>query len=97
MPRNVPKTILVGILFALCAIPMLIIWLVKPPREMPEDDILNESMVKRDLVMGWWDMMNSAQKTKVCDTNRDIVGTGSRWETLTGREIELLYDEVNKQ
>lgn len=38
MNRNIPKTILVGILFALCAIPMLIIWLIKPPRNIQKDN-----------------------------------------------------------
>lgn len=33
MNRNLPKTILVGILFALSIIPMAIIYIFKPPRE----------------------------------------------------------------
>jgi hypothetical protein len=38
------------------------------------------------------------KKTQICDTNIDIVGNFRRWETLTGREIEMLWNiETNLQ
>lgn len=36
--------------------------------------------------------MSSAQKTQICDTETELVGSVRRWETLTGREIEQLFD-----
>jgi len=47
---------------------------------------------KRQLAMQWWNGLSSLQKTQICDTNTELVGSVRRWETLTGREIELLYD-----
>lgn len=98
MNRNLPKTILVGILFALSVVPLFIVWLIKPPRNIPENGKAspNESMAKRDIVMRWWSDMNSAQKTQICDTNTEIIGHVRRWETLTGNELEALYDAVTK-
>lgn len=41
--------------------------------------------------MTWWNGLSSLRKTQICDTNTDLVGSVRRWETLTGREIEILY------
>lgn len=50
-------------------------------------------MDNRKLAMQWWEGISSLRKTIICDTNTDIIGEGRRWETLTGREIEQLFDE----
>jgi len=49
-------------------------------------------MTKREKAMKWWNGLSSAQKTKLCDTNTELVGKHRRWETLTGREIEMLMN-----
>ena len=41
--------------------------------------------------MAWWNNLSSLEKTRLCDTNTEIVGHIRRWETLTGREIEHIY------
>ena len=51
----------------------------------------NSFDTKRQEAMKWWNSMSSIQKTQLCDTNTELVGSVRRWETLTGREIELLY------
>lgn len=45
----------------------------------------------RKEAMTWWNGLASLRKTQLCDTNTDLVGSVRRWETLTGREIEILY------
>ena len=49
-------------------------------------------MKNRLEAMKWWHKMSSAQKTQICDTETELVGSVKRWETLTGREIEQLFD-----
>lgn len=53
---------------------------------------LNKNITSRDNAMAWWNNMLSAQKTRLCDTNTEIVGHVRRWETLTGSEIEKMYN-----
>lgn len=44
----------------------------------------------------WWDNLSSLRKTQICDTNTELVGSVRRWETLTNKEIEYLWNrEVN--
>ncbi len=50
-------------------------------------------MSKRKEAMQWWNGLSSLRKTQICDTNTELVGSVRRWETLTGREIEMLYDD----
>lgn len=45
----------------------------------------------RELAMKWWNNLVSPQKTQICDTHTELIGSIRRWETLTGREIELLW------
>ena len=52
-------------------------------------------MTKREMAMEWWNGLSSAQKTNLCDTNTELVGKHRRWETLTGREIEMLMKTEN--
>ena len=51
--------------------------------------------VIRKLAKIWWGALSSLQKTQICDTNTELVGHARRWETLTGREIEALYNLRN--
>lgn len=52
---------------------------------------------KRQRAMDWWNKIASLRKTQICDTNTEIVGKIRRHETLTGREIEMLWEiEMNK-
>lgn len=50
-------------------------------------------MTKIKEAMQWWNGLSSLRKTQICDTNTELVGSVRRWETLTGREIEMLYDD----
>lgn len=50
-------------------------------------------MTKRTKAMQWWSGLSSLRKTQICETNKELVGSIRRWETLTGREIEMLYDD----
>ena len=53
-------------------------------------------MNTRLLAMDWWNGLASLRKTQICDTNTEIVGKVRRWETLTGREIEMLWNIETK-
>jgi len=46
-------------------------------------------MNNRELAMEWWYQLNVIDKTQICDTNTELLGI-RRWETLTGREIEII-------
>lgn len=50
-----------------------------------------DNKTTRELAIGWFNSKASLEKTRLCDTNTEIVGTVRRWETLTGREIETIY------
>lgn len=50
-----------------------------------------DNKTTRELAIGWFNSKASLEKTRLCDTNTEIVGKVRRWETLTGREIEMLY------
>ena len=47
--------------------------------------------VKRS-TMEWWNGLASLRKTQLCDTNTELVGRVRRWETLTGREVQMIYE-----
>lgn len=53
-------------------------------------------MNKRQEAMKWWNNLSSGYKTQICDTNTELVGSVRRWETLTGREIEMLFDDKRR-
>lgn len=57
--------------------------------------ILNKELFdyKRETAMNWWNNLAALQKTQICDTNTELIGSVRRWETLTGREIEMLYNK----
>jgi len=47
----------------------------------------------RELAMNWWNNLISARKTEICDINTWLVGSIRRHETLTGNEIEQLFNK----
>ena len=47
----------------------------------------------RRSAMSWWNKLSSGRKTQICDANTDLVGSIRRWETLTGSEIEKLFNK----
>lgn len=46
----------------------------------------------RRSAIAWWNGLASLRKTQLCDTNTELVGKVRRWETLTGREIQMIYE-----
>ena len=54
--------------------------------------IIKKSITTRELAIRWWNTFGSAQKTQICDINTELVGNHRRHETLTGREIEEIYN-----
>lgn len=46
---------------------------------------------ERIQAMKWWNSLSSLRKTQICDTNTDLLHGTRRWESLTGREIEMLF------
>jgi hypothetical protein len=57
----------------------------------------SKEMFKRASAMSWWNTLSSLRKTQLCDTNTDLVGSIRRWETLTGREVENIWEKENKK
>lgn len=57
--------------------------------------ILNKELSahERETAMNWWNDLSSIRKTEICDTSTELVGSIRRWETLTGREIQMLYNK----
>jgi hypothetical protein len=53
-------------------------------------------MQNKNEAMKWWNNLSSAIKTQICDTNTDLIGHVRRWETLTSREIEMLFNDKCK-
>lgn len=51
---------------------------------------------EREIAMKWWNNLASLRKTQLCDTNTELVGHVRRWETLTGREIEMIYKNLSE-
>lgn len=47
--------------------------------------------------MQWWYGMDSSRRTKICNIHTEIIGHPRSWETLTGREVEQLYQLEIKQ
>ncbi len=52
---------------------------------------MKTNKTQRELAMSWWNNLSSLRKTVICDTNTNLVGAVRRHETLTGREIEMVY------
>ena len=50
-------------------------------------------MTKRKEAMFWWNNLSAERKTNICDTNTDLIGSPRKWKSLTGSEIETLYED----
>ena len=50
-------------------------------------------MKKRFKAMMWWNNLSPNTRQKLTNEFRELVGTPRKWESLTGREIEKIYDE----
>jgi len=65
----------------------------KFPPYAPDATLVSEQLSNnssRGIAIKWWQNLSSLEKTRICDTNTELVGHVRRYETLTGREIELL-------
>lgn len=58
-----------------------------------EREVMNQPHPKttRYLALKWWRQLSSAAKTRLCDLNTETLGI-RRWESLTGREIEAIFE-----
>lgn len=45
-----------------------------------------------EIAMFWWNNLSSLAKTQMCDTHTEILFGVRRWETLSGSEIEKIYN-----
>lgn len=54
------------------------------------------STKEREIAMRWWNNLSSLRKTQLCDTNTELVGHVRTWETLTGREIQTIYENLSE-
>lgn len=46
--------------------------------------------------MEWWLNKSSSIKTELCIIHGDIIGYDRGWKTLTGREIQMIWEEETK-
>ncbi len=49
-------------------------------------------MELRRIALEWWNNFSSAEKTRLCDINTELVGYPRRWESLSGSEIQKIYE-----
>lgn len=52
---------------------------------------LGPEITSRTQAIDWFNSLSSLRKTQICDTNTELLGGIRRYETLTGREIEMLW------
>ena len=45
----------------------------------------------RELAIGWWNSLALLRKTELCNSYPQYLGYERNFETLTGREIELIW------
>jgi hypothetical protein len=48
---------------------------------------------KRKEAMIWWNSLTPNDKINICNNSTELVGSIRRWESLTGREIEYIYEK----
>ena len=56
---------------------------------------LNKALRKHDVrhsAMKWWNTLSSAGRTRMCDIHTELVGNIRRLETLTGKEVQMIYE-----
>ena len=51
-------------------------------------------MLNRKKAMLWWNKLPITAKENICINNIEILGDSRKWEFLTGREIEILFNKV---
>lgn len=54
---------------------------------------MGSKLITRKQAMEWWNKLTSLEKYKICENNTELVGSIRNWETLTGREIEIIYEK----
>lgn len=52
---------------------------------------------KRQEAMYWWNHLSSESKTILCRWYTELLHGVRKWESLTGREIEILYNMEHKK
>jgi hypothetical protein len=52
----------------------------------------NDLKQEEQCAMEWWNTLGSLGRTRMCDIHTELVGSIRRWETLTGSEIQMLYE-----
>jgi len=62
-----------------------------------ESELSQECKSDREKAIEWFSKFSSFEKTQLCDTHTELVGSIRRWETLTGREIEQIWQKETKQ
>ena len=46
------------------------------------------------LAIVWWNKQGSQEKARLCIANQFVlVGSSRKWESLTGREIEMIWNK----
>ncbi len=54
---------------------------------------MNTLIERRKSAMAWWNSLTSPYRTQMCDTHGNLLtGVVRRWETLTGREIQMIFE-----
>jgi len=51
----------------------------------------------REQSLEWFNSKSSLEKTRLTDTNTELVGNVRRYESLTGREIELIWKKETQE
>lgn len=49
-------------------------------------------MVKRKDVIEWWNELSYTRKNEICIENAGLVGSVRNCETLTSKEIKMIYN-----
>ena len=49
----------------------------------------------REKSLDWFNSKSSLEKTQICDTHTELIGSVRRWKSLTGREIQEIYEAEN--
>lgn len=52
-------------------------------------------MNKRQKAMEWWHGLTGGEKSQICEASTELTGSPRRWETLTGREIEMIHTKMS--
>lgn len=50
-------------------------------------------MESRQKAMNWWNNLSSIKKASICDNNKELLHGDRQWQSLTGREIQMVYEK----